>query len=120
MLRVRNIKIRVDQDSILNIKNKVAKYLHIKEENILELNINKQSIDARSEDVFFVYEVDIKINNENKILQKKLNNVLVKPNEEYIYPKVKNNLKPIIIGSGPAGLFCSNDEGPPIWPPYAH
>ena len=106
MIRIREIKLNIDDD---NLNEKVAKKLNIKEENIKKLKINKKSIDARK-DIKYVYEVDIEIPNEDKILKKNIKNVIKTPNEKYIFKvngtkELKN--RPVIIGSGPAGLFAA-------------
>ncbi len=111
MLRLRQVKIEVTNDSLESLTKKVAKILNIKESNIKNLQIHKKSIDARNKNnILFVYEVDINIPNEEKILNKSKNINLIKtPNEEYIYPKMgkeKLTSKIIIVGSGPAGLFA--------------
>ena len=106
MLRISNIKINITLDQDKNIKSKLSKIFN---QDINEYIINKKSIDARHKpDIFYVYEIDININNENKYLHfKDVSKVL---DEEYKIDltDVKTPLKrPIIIGFGPAGIFCS-------------
>jgi len=104
MLRVREVKVPLASD---DLKKYIAKKLNVSKEEIKSFKINKKSIDARK-DVFFVYEVDIEIDNENKYLKNK--GVLVTPKEEYSFNNFgdkKLNNRPVIIGSGPAGLFCA-------------
>ena len=107
MIRIRQIKINLDSKQ--DIKDKVSKLLHINVNEIKSLKINKKSLDARKKDnLFYVYEVDIEIENEKKILRKyKSNDIFETPNEEYIFPPKKEIDQPIIIGCGPAGLFCA-------------
>lgn len=113
MIRIRQIKIPIEQDNTSHLRKKISQILNIKEINIKDLTINKKSLDARHKpNLYFVYEVDITAPDENKILNKhqKNTNIFKTPNETYIYPK-KGNIKlkqrPIIVGSGPAGLFCA-------------
>ena len=107
MIRLRQIKINLDSKQ--DLKNKVSKLLHINENEILNLKINKKSLDARKKDnLFYVYEVDIEVENEKKLLRKyKSTDIFETPNEEYIFPSKKDIDQPIIIGCGPAGLFCA-------------
>ena len=107
MIRIRQIKINLDSKQ--DIKDKVSKLLHINVNEIKSLKINKKSLDARKKDnLFYVYEVDIEIENEKKLLRKyKSNDIFETPNEEYIFPPKKEIDQPIIIGCGPAGLFCA-------------
>ena len=109
MIRIRQIKIRVDEDSKELLEEKIVKRLKIREK-IQQLKIVKKSIDARRKDeIFYVYDVDVAVNNESIVLAK--NKELEKaPNEKYCFPHVSNEAKKqnvVIVGSGPAGLFCA-------------
>ena len=110
MIRVKEIKIPVEKYNDKTIKQTIAKKIKCKFEDIKEVKIKKQSIDARHKpNIFYILEVDINIKNEIIIL-KQNKNISLAPNETYIYPKKgrnKLNKRPIIIGSGPAGLFCA-------------
>ena len=107
MIRIRQIKINLDSKQ--DLKSKVSKLLHINENEIKNLKINKKSLDARKKDnLFYVYEVDIEVENEKKLLRKyKSTDIFETPNEEYFFPPQKEIDQPIIIGCGPAGLFCA-------------
>ena len=107
MIRIRQIKINLDSKQ--DLKSKVSKLLHINENEIKNLKINKKSLDARKKDnLFYVYEVDIEVENEKKLLRKyKSTDIFETPNEEYLFPPKKEIDQPIIIGCGPAGLFCA-------------
>ena len=112
MIRVRQVSVNVDKSSIEDIKNNTAKKLKINPNDILNLSINKESIDARYKpDLYYIYEVDIEVKNENAILKKnKSNDILKTPNEEYSFNKcgsIDLKTRPIIVGSGPAGLMAS-------------
>ena len=108
MIRVRQIKVDIENDTISNIKREVIKRLKV--DQINEIEIVKKSIDARDKNnINYVYELDIETPFEEKILNSKIKDVIKTPNEEY---KIKitgteKYEKPIIIGSGPAGLFCA-------------
>lgn len=112
MIRIRQIKIKVEEDSTEKLKEKVATKLKIKKSDICTLKINKRSIDARRKtEIYFVYEVDVRVINEKSILKKQNNkDIFLTPDEEYYFPKRGTkllNTRPIIVGSGPAGLFCA-------------
>ncbi|MDO4648650.1 MAG: NAD(P)-binding protein [Eubacteriales bacterium] len=74
--------------------------------------IQRQSLDARKKDEKkFVYTVDVSIENEKKVLKKvHLKTVeQIKP-VKYRFPKSgdqKLSAPPVIVGSGPAGIFCA-------------
>lgn len=111
MIRVRQIKVSVENNTIDEILNKTAKKLKIKTEDIKKIDIVKKSIDARDKNnINYIYEVRIKVNNEKYILDKfKSIDIYKELNEKYklnIKNKRKLANRPIIIGTGPSGLFC--------------
>ena len=104
MVRINNIKIRKDltDSEILKI---AIKQNHIHSQDIIEWHISKKSIDARKkDDVHYSYSIDLELKNEKKY--PKLEKI-----KEFKMPSInvprKNNINPIIIGSGPAGLFAA-------------
>lgn len=111
MIRLRQIKINVDDDSIDNIKRKCAKRLRVREEKIKELVIQEQSLDARKKpDLYFVYTIDVSIDDEINILSCLHDkDIFQAPLEKYMFDISGTdtlNKRPIIVGTGPAGLFC--------------
>ena len=113
MIRIRQLKVSIEKDTKYELIKQIIKKIKIKETELLDMKISKKSLDARNKpNLFYIYEVDIKVNNEEKVLEKnyKDKDILKTPIEEYIYPTKgdkKLNNKPIIVGSGPAGLFCA-------------
>ena len=112
MIRIKDFKISVLNDNEDFIKKKISKTLNISLEDINSYSIDKKSIDARDKNnILYVYTLDVVINNEDKVLcMVKHNNIYKTPKEEYIYPEkgdLIDNERPVIIGSGPSGLFCS-------------
>ena len=110
MLKVRQVKIDVLKDTEEERKKAICNKLKIDIKDFLSLEISKQSIDARDKNnIFYVYEFIISIKNEDRFLNK--TNDIVKYNEEkYVFPlkgEKKLNNRPIIVGSGPAGLFAA-------------
>ena len=107
MIRVRQVKVSINK--LDNLSYEVANKLHINKNDILDLNIIKESIDSRHKpDIYFVYEVDVNLRNESNI--KFNNDIFISPKEEYSFtPKGDINLnhRPIIVGAGPAGLFTA-------------
>lgn len=110
MLRIRQVKEPLNHQ-LKDLVNLTAQKLKIKPTDIINLKINKKSLDARNkENIYYVYEVDIAVNNEKQILKKVNKDVLLTPNENYqfnITGTKKLSNRPIIVGSGPAGLFCA-------------
>ena len=112
MIRLRQIQINVYNDSIDELLNKCSKILKINENDIIDYKIQKKSLDARKKpNLFFIYEIDIKLKDEDKILNKiKNKDIFLAPKEEYEFIPTgseKLNSRPVVVGSGPAGLFCA-------------
>lgn len=110
MIRVNQIRMPIEHSQD-DIKTKTAKILNIKKQNILAVQIVKKSIDARKKpELYVTYTVDVKVENEKLILSKTHSNQVQKCDEKpYVFPgKTVSNIenRPVIIGTGPAGLFC--------------
>lgn len=95
------------------LRERAARILHIGPEQIDRLVIRRQSIDARKKpDIRFVYVVDVTlsgIREEKCVSRCKNNNISIITPGKYRFPSPgKRNLpkRPVIIGTGPAGLFC--------------
>ncbi|WP_432403724.1 NAD(P)/FAD-dependent oxidoreductase [Wukongibacter sp. M2B1] len=110
MIRISQLRLGIEDNTQKLIK-KASKVLNIKTDSIKEISIFKESIDARKKgQIEFVYTVDVSVDNEKRILKKIRNkNVTITPDMEYKYPEpgnIKLGSRPIVIGMGPAGLFC--------------
>ena len=74
--------------------------------------IAKRSIDARKKpDLQYVYSVDVLVANEASVWEKVNNNdIMLTRSEKYHLPspgKKTFTMPPVIVGAGPAGLFCA-------------
>lgn len=110
MIRIQQIRLNITENESA-IKNKVAKKLHIVPDEIEKISIIKKSIDARKKpELFYSYSVDVTCRNEDNILKRIHDNQILRVEEKpYQFVKLGDqNLKerPVIIGLGPAGLFC--------------
>ena len=103
MLRITGIKMPVNstQEDLLK---KTLSLLGVK--NVTSFKISKKSIDARKKnDIVYVFNVDIETDKETELL-KRVKNITKLEKEEYKFPvSVKSKSRPVIIGTGPAGLF---------------
>ena len=112
MIRISQINMplrHTDRDLL----HKTAKILRIDSARIQKLTIIKKSIDARKKpELFLVYTVDVKVDGEEKLLQRQKGNQIQKAQDvTYRFPLPEGPREddchsPIIIGTGPAGLFC--------------
>lgn len=110
MIRINQLKLELTdgQDVLIN---KAAAKLKIDKDNIKKLEIVKRSIDARHKpQIKYVYSVNVVLENENKLNKKIFNNdIFVTSENIYKMPKPGNKIlknRPVIVGMGPAGLFC--------------
>ncbi len=109
MLRIQQIKLPIDHTEE-DLLIKAAEALKVKKEEIKELSIFRKSIDARKKDeILFIYALDVDTYKEIKVSKRNTNVSVVEP---FIYEvqttgeKPLNN-RPVVVGSGPAGLFCA-------------
>lgn len=111
MIRLNQLKILPGQEAKLS--SYVAKALSVREDEIIQLNIVKKSLDARKKpELFWIYTIDVQLKssaNFKRVFKNK--NVSSAPElKEYQIPKCgKKTLEhpPVVIGMGPAGLFAA-------------
>lgn len=117
MLRINQIKLNADtpaDEYSVKLRNAIAKAVRVKPEEIYDISIIRRSLDARKKpELFYSFLVDFSARDEGKILKsaksnKSLqNNLKVSDSVDYVFPFTGNTDKRIIVvGSGPAGLFC--------------
>ncbi len=103
MLRLENIKIYEDLTEQEVVKE-ACKKCKLDFSSVKDYSIYKKSIDARNkENIFYNYTIDIDYS-------KKVKNIKSIPKEDFnlkINAKRKSSIKPVIVGAGPAGLFCA-------------
>ncbi len=112
MIRINQIKLPPDcQNEEETLCKKAAKLLRVDSSSILSLSIVRKSIDARKKpDIFMVYTVDVQVAKEEEVLKKcgqKNGQVSRLEKKAYRFPAtLPPAVRPIIVGTGPAGLFC--------------
>ena len=110
MIRLSQITMPVGH-SLEALQQKCYKLLKISPKDVQRFRIVKQSIDARKKpDIIFSYVIDISCDKEAKVLkQSHLKQAELIKMETYRFPQSGEKLlkQPVvIIGMGPAGLFC--------------
>ena len=110
MLRINQLKLPVGH-SKSDLKQAVLHLLHISEEELLGFQIFRRSVDARKKpQIFYVYTIDVKTLREEKLLKRLKNKVQKITPTRYETPAhgaESLHHRPVIIGAGPAGLFCA-------------
>lgn len=114
MIRLNQLKLPANHTGEQLI-HKTAQSLRIPETDILELQIVRQSLDARKKpELFYSYSVNVTVKKEEKVYKdacRRLGkaNVQLTEQTEYRFPvggTEKQKYPTVIIGMGPAGLFC--------------
>lgn len=109
MIRISNIKLNPLQNE-KSLEKKICKLLNIKEYGIISWEIHKKSIDARRSDgIFVIYSINVTVKDETKIMKGKKNkNIQVVGKKSYDFEcEYSGDKRPVIVGAGPAGLFCA-------------
>lgn len=110
MIRVNQIKLPLShtQEDILY---KTAKILRIPPEKIQSWRIVKKSVDARKKpEIMVIYSADVQVEAQESVLKGcRSAQVQAVTDKPYSFPAEGTevlNARPVIIGTGPAGLFC--------------
>lgn len=108
MLRIDNIKTRpgVTRDAL---KKKAAELLRVRESDLTDFRVLRRSIDAR-DGVRLVWSLAAALPNEAAVLRRRRDqNVSRYTPEEYSLPApvAAPDVRPVVVGAGPAGLFCA-------------
>lgn len=111
MIRIQQLKLPLTH-SESDIIKLIKKTLKLDPSSRFEYKIIKQSMDARKKnDIHYSYTVDVNIENEKSIVSKvNNNNIMLTSGKNYSFPEhgnIKMSHRPVIVGSGPAGLFCT-------------
>ena len=113
MIRINQLKLPVGHTQE-QLAARAAKKLRIRPEEIRTLAIRRQSLDARKKpELFFSYVVDAELADEarERQLVRRAGDRDVSIHEEKPYRLPKPGTAPlahppVIVGTGPAGLFC--------------
>ncbi|MDO4261493.1 MAG: FAD-dependent oxidoreductase [Eubacteriales bacterium] len=108
MLRIRELKLPVDHTPE-DLTGKVLRTLRIRPEELLRLEIRRRSLDARGGELRYVYLVDVEVKREQAALKQSRGKAERAVRTQYRFPEPgteRMERRPVIIGAGPAGLFC--------------
>lgn len=116
MLRIQNIKVPIEkaknkEEERRAILDQIIKKTGSQRDQIRNVSIYRKSIDARKKnEIFFVYACDFESGQEDRLLKKARKLSLIRTPDmsyqEVISGDEKPVNRPIIVGSGPAGLFA--------------
>ena len=111
MIKISQLKLSVSHGE-RELEEKIRKLLHLNKEEKFTYEVAKKSIDARKkEDLQYVYQIILTCKNEKTILKKiKNKDIQAFQRDDFIYYQVREEIeveRPLVVGSGPAGLFCA-------------
>lgn len=114
MLQISQLKLPVSHTEV-QLLHKIEKVLHVRSTDITEWKILKKSIDARDKSrLLFVYTIGVQLSSEKTersiLIRGGKNHVSAYSAPEYHFPEGGSrelSAPPVIVGSGPAGLFCA-------------
>lgn len=104
---ISNIRLPLDE-SIDKLRTISAKKLGIIDSDIKDFKISKQSVDARRKPgISFVYSVVAEVDGNIKVPDNSDVRLLEQqPEEQLVYGSKRLKNRPVIVGSGPAGIFA--------------
>ncbi len=115
MIRINQLKIDIAEKNMQAVLiRKAAKVLRIAEKDIRSLKLVRRSVDARKkQQLTYSCSVDVEVADQEKVLRR-INdrNVSAVAERAYHFPvdirgsELSEENRPVIIGAGPAGLFC--------------
>lgn len=115
MVRINQVKIHTEHN-MEQLRKKAADILKISCRDILKMDIVRQSIDARKKpEIYYIYTLDIQVLQEEKLIhslrKRKAFGTQIQQvkAQEYQFPALgrqKQKHSTVIVGTGPAGLFC--------------
>lgn len=113
MIRIKNYSVPFNDVSPIDVL--AARRLKLPPQAISEVVIVRKGIDARrykGAPINFVYILNVKVNLPEKKVLAKLkhdkNVEIIQPEKtETIKPVKKNRYRPVVVGFGPAGMFCA-------------
>lgn len=110
MIRINNIKANLDVD-LAGLKEIASIKTGLAPEYIKSIKIVRKSVDARNKSaVCFVYSLDLEVNGDEQylfsILDWKDAELLLPAQKMTFQPRFAHKLRPIVVGTGPAGMFA--------------
>ena len=118
MIRINQVKMPLNS-TVQELERELLRILRIKKERLLGFEIIKRSVDARkAEDIHYTYTLDAEISGESGYLERNRNRNITKSTAVEYRPREAAGIsgtdwadskrpRPVVCGSGPAGLFCA-------------
>jgi len=105
-IKICNIRIPVEQQ--VDLKALVCHKYRIEQQDITDLKIIRQAIDARKKNrVMYDYQIGLTLPEKYQHLMQEGDISEPKPTATVTYPKWTDNLRPVVVGFGPSGMFAA-------------
>ncbi len=112
MIRIRQLKLKIPYTDT-DLEKKIRKKLSLTEEDTFSWQITKKSLDARKKpDLYDVYTVEVTLPEQERCKKRVSSDPDLEfctPASAYVYETSGTRplrSRPVVIGTGPAGLFC--------------
>ena len=109
MIRIQQLKLRVGHTDG-ELEEKICRLLRCKPQGLLSYEIRRRSIDARKKpELYYNYTIDCHMTDQRQTLKRAGKGVCIAQEPRYRFPESGSVLPghpPVIVGTGPAGLFC--------------
>lgn len=111
MLQLSQILLPVDYQEH-HLRTAVLKLLRVRDEDLLTLKVSQRAVDARRGHVEFSFTLLVDVREEMKVLRRLGKNSHVSPARDETYRQIAERMhpstsgRPVIVGTGPCGLFC--------------
>lgn len=109
MIRIQQLKLRIGHTDG-ELEEKICRLLRCKPQDLLSYEIRRRSIDARKKpELYYNYTIDCHMTDQRQTLKRAGKGVCIAQESRYRFPESGSVLPghpPVIVGTGPAGLFC--------------
>jgi len=107
-VRIQQLKLPVTHTE-QELRDRIIRTLRIRPEELIRYEIVRRSLDARKEELRYVYLIDADVKREAAVLKKCRGSAEKAKRVRYRFPEPgtgRLSHRPVIVGTGPAGLFC--------------
>ncbi len=111
MLQLSQILLPVDHCDA-DLRSAVLKMLLVSDEDVIRLQVKQRAIDARRGHVEFSYTLLVEVKDEARVLKRIGTHPRIVPAADETYREIAQQVahspsaRPVIVGTGPCGLFC--------------
>ncbi|MCC8046151.1 MAG: FAD-dependent oxidoreductase [Clostridiales bacterium] len=116
-VRINELKLPIDH-TMKDLEREICRILRIHADALPKYDIIRRSIDARKKtDLTYVYTIDVSVSHAGALVKKLKNHrVTLSNSKKYVFPAIsvsgsysleQKEFRPVVVGSGPAGLFCA-------------